>query len=73
MLPVGHQMADLDTRWEVVKREKVKNEWQFAQLPTVSVSTMILKNKNKARELVHTEDNGTKHSPKWPGSEEEEF
>lgn len=59
-------MADLDTRWEVVKHEKVKNEWQFAQLPTVSVSTtaMILKNKNKARELVHTEDNGTKHSPK---------
>lgn len=26
MLPVGHLVAGLDTRWEVVKWEKVKNE-----------------------------------------------
>lgn len=29
MLPVGHLVAGLDTRWEVVKWEKVKNEWQL--------------------------------------------
>ena len=43
-----------------------------AQMSTVSVSTTAMILKNKASELVHTEDKIPKHK-KWARLEEEEF